>query len=185
VARFDRNNYDPVNGVKVDGREAGVAGADKVDDKPKDPSFRPDDGKLQVKEKQGCEPPVVLVNGSSQEGVKGKIDGVVSQKQEDLKQEEPATGKDNRVYVRSYKTVPEDVEWARCGVVATVANGEAVSVVRRRMEDAGFKGLDLVHLGGAIVLVRSLDGTEVLAVLDGAKDFSLCVSHTGCVGRRQ
>jgi hypothetical protein len=43
VARFDRNNYDPVNGVKVDGREAGVAGADKVGDKPKDPGFRPGD----------------------------------------------------------------------------------------------------------------------------------------------
>jgi hypothetical protein len=38
--------------------------------------------------------------------------------------------------------------------------------------------MDLIHLGGARVFVRSLDGTEALAVLDGAKDFfSLCFSH--------
>jgi hypothetical protein len=44
--------------------------------------------------------------------------------------------------------------------------------------DAGFKGLDLIHLGGARVLVRSQDGTDVLSILDGAKDFfSLCFSH--------
>ncbi|KAK2452896.1 hypothetical protein QL285_000647 [Trifolium repens] len=63
-------------------------------------------------------------------------------------------------------------------VVATIANGEAGSVVRRRMEDAGFNGMDLIHLGGARVLVRNLDGNEVLPVLDGAKDFfSMCFSH--------
>ncbi|KAK2363462.1 hypothetical protein QL285_088445 [Trifolium repens] len=97
-----------------------------------------------------------------------------------MKQEELATGegKESRIYVRSYKAAPDDVDWARCGVVATIANGEAGSVVRRRLEDAGFRRLDLIHLGGARVFVRSLDGTEVLAVLDGAKDFfSMCFSH--------
>jgi hypothetical protein len=53
---------------------------------------------------------------------------------------------DSRVYVRSYRAVSDDGDWARCGVVATIANGEAVSVVRRRLEDAGFKGLDVIHV---------------------------------------
>jgi hypothetical protein len=51
-------------------------------------------------------------------------------------------------------------------------------VVRRRLEDAGFKGLDVTHLGGARVFVRSLEGTDVMYVLDSAKDFFfLCFSH--------
>jgi hypothetical protein len=84
----------------------------------------------------------------------------------------------SRVYVRSYKADPEDVDWARCGVVATVANGEAPSVLRRRLEDAGFKELDLTHLGGDQVLVRSVEGVDVMAVFDSAKDFfQLCFSH--------
>jgi hypothetical protein len=73
--------------------------------------------------------------------------------------------------VRSYRAVSDDVDWARCGVVATIANGEAVSVVRRRLEDAGLKGLDVIHLGGARVFVRSLEGTDVLPVFNSAKDF--------------
>jgi hypothetical protein len=84
----------------------------------------------------------------------------------------------SRVYVRSYKADPEDVDWARCGVVATVANEEAPSVLRRRLEDAGFKELDLTHLGGDRVLVRSVEGVDVMAVFDSTKDFfQLCFSH--------
>jgi hypothetical protein len=114
---------------------------------------------------------------------KGKVDEYGTQKQEDVKQEEAATaeGQDSRIYVRSYKAVPDDVDWARCGVVASIANGEAGSVVRRRLEDADFKGLDLIHLGGARVFVRSMDGTDVMSVLEGAKDFfSMCFSHWAC-----
>jgi PIN domain nuclease of toxin-antitoxin system len=82
------------------------------------------------------------------------------------------------LYVRSYKTDPEDVGWAQCGVVATIASGEVVSVVRRRLQDAGFKELDLIHLGGDRVFVRGLAGVDVLAVLNGAKDFfKLCFSN--------
>jgi hypothetical protein len=82
------------------------------------------------------------------------------------------------IYVRSYRAASDDVDWARCGVIATIANGEAGSVVRRRLEDAGFNGLELIHLGGARVLVRSSEGTDVLSVFDCAKDFfKMCFSH--------
>jgi hypothetical protein len=171
---------------------AGVLGAVKAADKPKEQVLRLDDVTPRVEVKQRCETLDVTANGglNTEEGVRvgdvmvrlGKVEGPGSQKQQILKQEELASGggKDSRTYVRSYKAAPDDVNWARCGVVATIANGEAVSVVRRRLVDAGFKGLDLIHLGGARVFVRSQDDTKVLAVLDGAKDFfSICFSHWG------
>jgi hypothetical protein len=159
VARFDRNNA-PVDEPEVDGLEAGVTGAVKDADKPKEQFLRLDDMKPQVEVKQRCETLAVTANGGldSQEGVRvgdvlvrlGKFDGPGFKKQEDMKLVEHATGegKESRTYVRSYKAAPDDVNWARCEVVATIANGEAGSVVRRRLEDAGFKGLDLIHLGG-------------------------------------
>ncbi|KAK2351443.1 heterogeneous nuclear ribonucleoprotein A0 [Trifolium repens] len=173
VATFDRNNA-LADETNVNGMEAGMLGDAKAMDKPKDHSLSFNVVKPLVEAKQRCENLAVTANRH------GKIDEHGTQKQEDMKQEEHATveGKDSRVYVRSYKAAPDDVAWARCGVVATIANREAGSVVRRRLEDAGFKGLELIHLRGARVLVRSLDGTEVLAVLDGAKDFfSMCFSH--------
>jgi hypothetical protein len=60
---------------------------------------------------------------------------------------------DSRIFLRSYRSASDDVLWAQRGVVATVANGEAGLVVRRRLQDAGFKELDILHLGGDRVLV--------------------------------
>jgi hypothetical protein len=59
-----------------------------------------------VEAKQGCETLAVTANG-------GNIDGNGTQKQEDMKHEELATdaAKDSRIYVRSYKAAPEDVEY--------------------------------------------------------------------------
>jgi hypothetical protein len=113
-------------------------------------------------------------------GQRGKVDASGSQKLGDKLKVDSANvvRQDSRIYVRSYKTTSDDVEWARGGVVATIANGEAVSVVRRRLEDAGFKGLEITHLGAARVLVRSMEGTDVLSVLDCAKDFfNMCFSY--------
>ncbi|KAK2455218.1 hypothetical protein QL285_002693 [Trifolium repens] len=59
-----------------------------------------------------------------------------------------------------------------------MANGEAASMVWQRIEDAGFQELDLIHLGGDRVLVRSQGGTDVLPVLESTKDFfHLCFSN--------
>jgi hypothetical protein len=109
-----------------------------------------------------------------------KVDGPTPQPQGDVVTVSNVLAKDQYpgIYVRSYKADPEDVGWAQCGVVATIANGDVVSVVRRRLQDVGFKELDLTHLGGDRVLVRSVDGADVLAVLNGAKDFfKLCFSN--------
>jgi hypothetical protein len=49
----------------------------------------------------------------------------------------------NKVYLRKYRTTSPDVAWARSGVVATIRNGEVISVVRSRIADAGFTDLDV------------------------------------------
>jgi hypothetical protein len=111
---------------------------------------------------------------------RARVDGGSVQKQGEVVQVEAAIDKeqDSRIFLRSYRAASDDVVWAQRGVVATVANGEAGSVVRRRLQDAGFKDLDLLHLGGDRVLVRSPEGTDVLTVFDQARDFfNLCFSH--------
>ncbi|MCI72085.1 hypothetical protein A2U01_0093348, partial [Trifolium medium] len=50
---------------------------------------------------------------------------------------------DTRVYVHKYKPTEEDVQWEHNGVVATVINGEAISVVHNRIADAGFAELTI------------------------------------------
>jgi hypothetical protein len=184
----------PAGEKTVAGTESGMLGVTKDGDKPKTQPISTEAGQRQVDVKAWPVSFEIPTNegGKCQEGVKvgdimvhlgdrgGKDDGLGAQKQGVEKQEGCGTvvRQDPRIYVRSYKPAPDDVEWARCGVVATIANGEAGSVVRRRLGDAGFKGLDLIHLGGARVLVRSQDGTDVMSILDGAKEFfSMCFSH--------
>jgi hypothetical protein len=75
------------------------------------------------------------------------------------------------VYIRKYRTAPEDVTWARTGVVATISNGEVISVVRSRIADAGFTDVEAVHLGANKVFLRSLAGLDVVPMLEKARDF--------------
>jgi hypothetical protein len=111
---------------------------------------------------------------------RARVDGGNVRKQGEAVQVEEATDneQDSRIFLRSYRSVSDDAAWAQRGVVATVANGDAVPVVRRRLQDAGFKELDILHLGGDRVLVRSPEGADVLKVFDQARDFfTLCFSH--------
>ncbi|GAU33774.1 hypothetical protein TSUD_393360 [Trifolium subterraneum] len=78
---------------------------------------------------------------------------------------------DARVYVRKYKTAVEDVQWAQKGVVASVINGEAISVVYNRIVDAGFQELTIIPMGADKVFVKSTTEADVMAILEGAKDF--------------
>jgi hypothetical protein len=147
----------------------------RVDEQPKKDTFAHPSGVSVPRE--GVTVGTVLV---SLGGRWERADGVSAQKQGEVMQVEAATEteKDSRIFLRSYRAHSDDVAWAQCGGVATVANGEAGSVVRRRLKDAGFKDLDLLHLGGDRVLVRSPEGIDVLSVLDQAKDFfHLCFSH--------
>ncbi|KEH25709.1 RNA recognition motif [Medicago truncatula] len=49
--------------------------------------------------------------------------------------------------LRMYRSTGEDLQWARSGFLASVINGEAIPVVQTRIEDAGFKDLDVIPLG--------------------------------------
>jgi hypothetical protein len=62
VARFDRNNA-LADETIVDDREAGVLGAEKAVDKPKDQSLSFNAGKPRVEAKQQCENLAVTANG--------------------------------------------------------------------------------------------------------------------------
>ncbi|KAK2427387.1 heterogeneous nuclear ribonucleoprotein A0 [Trifolium repens] len=153
----------PKEQIAIDGN-----GKPRVDEQPQNDTFVP-------LSQEGVTVGSVLLrlgdgNGKSRAG---------AQKQGKVQQVEAAIDeeKDSRIFLCSYRAASDDVLWAQRGVVATVANGEAGSVVRRRVQDAGFKELDLLHLGGDIVLVRSLEEADVLSVLDQAKDFfRLCFS---------
>jgi hypothetical protein len=75
------------------------------------------------------------------------------------------------VYLRKYRTAPDDVTWARTGVVSTISNGEVISVVRSRITDAGFTYVEVVHLGADKVFLRSLAGLDVVSMLEKAREF--------------
>ncbi|PNX66226.1 hypothetical protein L195_g054973 [Trifolium pratense] len=64
------------------------------------------------------------------------------------------TVKDNLTLLRSYRSLPVDVEWAHNGIVATVFNGEAISVVQNRILDAGFIDVVFIPMGADKVFVR-------------------------------
>ncbi|PNY15039.1 cysteine-rich receptor-like protein kinase, partial [Trifolium pratense] len=81
------------------------------------------------------------------------------------------TVKEGRILMRSYRSKPEDAEWAQNGIVATVFNGEAISVVQNRILDAGFSDLVLIPLGADIVFVRSSEGVDALSTVNNAKEF--------------
>jgi hypothetical protein len=83
----------------------------------------------------------------------------------------PSHDNSKGIYLRKYRSVPEDVKWARSGVVATVSNGEVIPVVRRRIADAGFSDLEILHLGADKVFVRSLVGSDVALILENAREF--------------
>jgi len=73
--------------------------------------------------------------------------------------------------VHTYRSVEEDLRWARGGLVATVINGEAIPVIQTRISDVGFKELDIIPMGADKVFVSSLPQTDVSTIIDGAKDF--------------
>ncbi|XP_045831171.1 uncharacterized protein LOC123922499 [Trifolium pratense] len=79
--------------------------------------------------------------------------------------------KNCRVFMRSYQTKSDDVKWARNCVVATVINGEAISVVQNRILDAGFKDLVLIPMGADRVFVRSMEDVDAMTTLNNAKEF--------------
>ncbi|GAU34888.1 hypothetical protein TSUD_144190 [Trifolium subterraneum] len=79
--------------------------------------------------------------------------------------------KDNRIFLRNFRTTPDDVMWAQNGIVVTIINGEAVPVVQNRITDAGFQDLILIPMGADKVFIRSSARTDALTIVNSATDF--------------
>ena len=73
--------------------------------------------------------------------------------------------------VRKYRPREEDVTWARQGLIGTVINGEPIPIVQRRIEDVGFRDLEVIPIGADKVFLRSLSGGPVSDVVREAKLF--------------
>lgn len=65
----------------------------------------------------------------------------------------------------------DDLQWAWSGALANVVNGEAITVVQNRVEDAGFADLDIIPLVADRVFLRSKSDKETFTMLGEAKYF--------------
>ncbi|GAU35629.1 hypothetical protein TSUD_30470, partial [Trifolium subterraneum] len=83
-----------------------------------------------------------------------------------------------RILLRNYQTKTVDMQWARNEVVATVINGEAISVVQSRITDASFNDLVIIPMGADKVFVRSVAGVDAMTTVSNAKEsFKLVFSN--------
>lgn len=73
--------------------------------------------------------------------------------------------------VQMFRSSGEDLSWAHSGVLANVVNGEVITVVQNRIEDAGFVNLDIIPLGVDRVFLRSRSEKDILVMFGEAKDF--------------
>ncbi|KAK2444862.1 heterogeneous nuclear ribonucleoprotein A0 [Trifolium repens] len=80
-----------------------------------------------------------------------------------------AKGRESRVFLRKYRSKPDDVQWAQNGIVATVING--VPMVQNRIVDAGFDDLVITPMGADKVFIRCTEGGDAMSVVGGAEEF--------------
>lgn len=64
-------------------------------------------------------------------------------------------------FIPKYKSKEEDVVSASRGMLAMVLNGEAISVLQRRIFDVGFEKLDIIPLVADKVLLRTDDDSDI------------------------
>ena len=72
-------------------------------------------------------------------------------------------------FVKRYRSCQNDITWATKGLVGTALNGESILLIQNRVEDAGFKDIDIIPLGADKVFVHSLSGVCVSNIVGEAK----------------
>lgn len=72
---------------------------------------------------------------------------------------------------RRYRPCAEDIEWASKGLVGTVLNGESIRIIQNRVEDVGFKDVDIIPLGADRVFLHSLSDVHIADIVGEAKPF--------------
>jgi hypothetical protein len=93
-----------------------------------------------------------------------------------------AQGKVNNIFVRSYRSKSDDVQWANNGLVATVINGEAIPIVQNRIIDAGFADVVITPMGADKVFIRQEEGGMSSLSLRELRTSSNLSSRTGLAG---
>ena len=73
--------------------------------------------------------------------------------------------------VRKYRSLDRDLNWARKGLIGTVLNGEAIPVIQNRVEDVGFRDVDIIPLGADKVFIHSLSEVDIMQTVADAKQF--------------
>jgi len=63
------------------------------------------------------------------------------------------------------------VNWAKHGYIGTVIDGASIPLIQNRVEDAGFKDIDIIPLEADKVFVHSLSGANVSEIVGNAKQF--------------
>lgn len=111
-----------------------------------------------------------LVNVRRTEPKRGALE-LVKPKQLPLIQDQVKRQHPIQKLLLSYSCTGEDLQWARNGFLASVINGEATPVVQTRIEDAGFKDLNVIPFGVDRVFIRSVLDVKASTILEGAKDF--------------
>jgi hypothetical protein len=74
-------------------------------------------------------------------------------------------------FVKKYTPLEEDLNWARRGLIGTVINGESIALIQNRVEDAGFKDIDIIPLGADKVFIHSLSEVCASDIIGEAKQF--------------
>lgn len=73
--------------------------------------------------------------------------------------------------VRKYRSCEEDMRWETRGLIGTVIDGASIQLIQNRVEDAGFKDIDIIPLGADNVFVHSLSGVDVSEIVNESKQF--------------
>jgi len=63
------------------------------------------------------------------------------------------------------------VKWASSGLIGTVLDGESIPLIQCRVEDAGFKDIDIIPLGADKVFIHSLSGADIVNIVNEARHF--------------
>ena len=174
--KLDRDGAEVREVGKSSGGGSGVVVKKKVGDEGKIVVSR-GEGRKQVDEGfkvvRVGEVPVQEREGKTKGGT-GSSSKVVDVVREVEKCAVPAVGQQQLVpkkLVRMYRSNGNDLNWARSGVLTTVVNGEAITVIQNHVEDAGFVNLDVIPMGADQVFLKSTSNKDTLSVLKEAKDF--------------
>jgi len=71
--------------------------------------------------------------------------------------------------VRKYTSFEEDRLWALRGLIGTVVDGASIPLIQNRVEDAGFKDIDIITLGANKVFIHSLSYANISERVGEAK----------------